>query len=73
MIANHIRAILVETDDGNIWCPPAFISKIKGESYEDAAHVVKRPYWTTGPKCGHQKCGPELSDGEIAQYLKGLL
>lgn len=28
-----------------------------------------KPYWVTGPKCSQFRCGPDLTDEELARYL----
>jgi hypothetical protein len=57
------QAKVVSTSSGNIWVHPSV-----GIS-NPSPGALTRPYWISGPKCGMQQTGPELTDEEINRFL----
>jgi hypothetical protein len=52
-----------ETPDGAIWVGPS-VGRLPAPR-----HVLLRPYWISGPLCGHHTAGPYLTNVEIQYYL----
>jgi hypothetical protein len=40
----------------------------RSDTQPELGHI-RKPYWVTGPKCGHHQAGPELTYEEIVRYF----